>query len=93
MAKLAVISDEMTALGMRLAGVRNSFAAEPGNAQDVYNRVKADADIIVVTHSLLESIKDTDSEKITARMPDRLGGGEDTLSGLVKRVVGFEVKT
>ncbi len=93
MAKLAVIGDEMTALGMRLAGVRNSHVAGVKDAQDVYNKVKVEADIIAITHTLFESVKETDSEKINVRMPDIGGGGGDMIKDLVKRVVGFEVKS
>jgi vacuolar-type H+-ATPase subunit F/Vma7 len=93
MAKLAVIGDEMTALGMRLAGVESSHAATVDNAQDVYNKVKEEADMIAITHTLFESVRNLDEEKITVRIPDRSGGGGDMVRDLVKRVVGFEVKT
>jgi vacuolar-type H+-ATPase subunit F/Vma7 len=92
MARIAVIGDEMTAQGMKLAGVRNSHIAAADNVQEIYDRVKADADIIVITHSLFESLKDIDNEKINARIPDKTGGAEDMLQSLVKQVVGFEVK-
>ncbi|UCD02856.1 MAG: hypothetical protein JSV63_03685 [Candidatus Aenigmatarchaeota archaeon] len=93
MARLAVIGDEMTALGMRLAGVENSFTATPENAQEIYNRVKEEADIMAITHTIFESIKDLDDHKITVRIPDASGGGGDMVRDLVKSVVGFEVKT
>jgi vacuolar-type H+-ATPase subunit F/Vma7 len=92
MAKIAMIGDEMTSLGMKLVGIKKSFVADAGNVQEVYDKAKEDADIIVVTHSLFESLKQVDKDKITARIPDRHGGGEDTLGDLVKQVVGFEVK-
>ena len=93
MAKLAVIGDEMTMLGMRLAGVESSHIATAINAQDIYNKVKEEADILAITHSLFESVKVMDDDKITVRIPDMSGGGGDMIKDLVKRVVGFEVKS
>ncbi len=93
MAKLAVIGDEMTVLGMRLAGVEHSFVAGVDNAQEVYDRVKEEVDIMAITHTAFESIKNMDDHKITVRIPDASGGGSDMVKDLVKRVVGFEVKT
>jgi len=93
MAKLGVIGDDITALGMKLAGIEQSHVATPSNAQEIYNRVKENTDILAITHTLFESIKDMDEEKITVRIPDREGGGGDMLSDLVKSVVGFEVKS
>jgi vacuolar-type H+-ATPase subunit F/Vma7 len=92
-ARLAVIGDEMTALGMRLTGVQNSHIATVSNAQDVYSSVKAEADILAITHNLFESVKAKDEDKINVRIPDMTGGGGDMIKDLVKRVVGFEVKT
>lgn len=93
MAKIAVIGDEMTALGMRLAGVENTYTASPGNAQAVYDTAKQDADILAVTHNLFEAIKSKDDDKITVSIPDVSGGGGDVVRDIVKRVVGFEVKS
>jgi vacuolar-type H+-ATPase subunit F/Vma7 len=92
MARIAVIGDEMTALGMRLAGVKNSLAAGKEDVQETYDRLKEGSDIIVVTHSLFGSLKHLDEGKITVSIPDMQGGGEGVLGKLVKRVVGFEVK-
>ncbi|MCD6496367.1 MAG: hypothetical protein J7K54_03790 [Candidatus Aenigmarchaeota archaeon] len=91
MATIAVIGDEITVLGMKLAGIEKSAAATPETAQSVYDIVKEEADILAVTHTLFGSITQ-DPEKITVSIPDMNGGG-DTVSEIVKRVVGFEVKS
>lgn len=93
MARLAVIGDEMTTLGMRLAGVENSHMATVVNAQDVYKKVKEEADIVAITHHLFECVGVKDEDKINVRIPDMSGGGGDMIKDLVKRVVGFEVKS
>lgn len=93
MARLAVIGDEMTVLGMRLAGVESSHKAAVSNVQDVYNKVKEEADILAITHNLFESVRVMDEDKINVRIPDATGGGGGMIKDLVKRVVGFEVKS
>jgi vacuolar-type H+-ATPase subunit F/Vma7 len=93
MAKLAVIGDEMTATGMRLAGLEHSYTATEDNAQEIYDRVKEEVDILAITHRIFESIKNMDEHKITVRIPDASGGGGDMVKDLVKSVVGFEVRT
>ncbi len=92
MAKLAVIGDDMTVLGMRLAGVESSIATAE-NIQSVYDKVAESADMIAVTHGLFESLKKKDEKKITVSIPDMTGGGGDMIKEMVKRVVGFEVKS
>jgi vacuolar-type H+-ATPase subunit F/Vma7 len=92
MAKIAVMGDDMTALGMRLAGVGNSVKADEGNAQETYDRLKQEADIMVITHTLFEALRSVDESKINVRIPDKNGGGGDMIKDLVKKVVGFEVK-
>ncbi len=93
MAKLAFIGDEMTATGMRLAGLEDSYVATAANVQEVYKKAKEDADIVAMTHSLFESVGVKDEDKINVRIPDMTGGGGDMIKDIVKRVVGFEVKS
>ncbi len=98
MAQLYLIGDELTTTGFGLVGVKKAYTATPDNIKQILNEIKDDADIIVITHELyeyageaVEKIRSTG--KIVIGIPDRSGGGEDTISKLIKDTIGFEIKS
>jgi len=98
MAKLYLIGDELTSTGFGLAGVKNAYIATPDNIKQILNEVKDDADMIAITNTLYEHAEDSikkiqSTGKIVIKIPDRSGGGEDTISKLIKDTIGFEIKS
>ena len=100
--KLAALCDKDTAVGLRLAGIKDTYVSE-GNVSDVWNEVssKDDIGILFVTEKIAEDLgrelKDFRSRNtipIIIEIPDKSGRKKDHIdyvSQLIKKAVGVEV--
>jgi V/A-type H+-transporting ATPase subunit F len=100
--KLAAICDKDTAVGLRLAGIKDTYVSE-GNASDVWNEVssKDDIGILFVTEKITEDLGRELKEfrlrnniPIVIEIPDkkgRLTDHVDFVSHLIKKAVGVEI--
>jgi len=100
--KLAALCDKDTAVGLRLAGIKDTYVSE-GNASDVWNEVtlKDDIGILFVTEKIAEDLgrelKDfrlRNTIPIVIEIPDKSGRKKDHVdyvSQLIKKAVGVEV--
>jgi vacuolar-type H+-ATPase subunit F/Vma7 len=93
MAEIALIGDEATVLGLRLAGIKKSYVAGKGNVDEIFRKAENEADIIVITSGLYNALKKRESDKIIIQIPDREVAESDVVKKLVKDVIGFEIKT
>ncbi len=100
--KLAALCDKDTAVGLRLAGIKDTYVFE-GNTSDVWNDVssKDDIGILFVTEKIAEDLgrelKDfrlRNTIPIVIEIPDKSGRKKDHVdyvSQLIKKAVGVEV--
>ena len=96
MARLCIIGDRLTVTGLELAGLKNMQIADQKTVVDKLKDIDEDMDVILVTQSLaqeaLKEIKELRRDgKIVVEIPDREGGGEETISRIVRNVVGFDL--
>ncbi len=100
--KLAALCDKDTAVGLRLAGIKDTYVSE-GNVSDVWNEVssKDDIGILFVTEKIAEDLGRELKEfrlrntiPIVIEIPDKSGRKKDHMdyvSHLIKKAVGVEV--
>ncbi|MBN2014841.1 MAG: V-type ATP synthase subunit F [Candidatus Altiarchaeota archaeon] len=98
MTRLCLIGDELTTTGFGLGGVKKAYSATTETVIDVLNKVKDEADIILITNKLYDSAEERikkirSAGKIILKIPDRSGGGEDIIRKLIKDTVGFEIRS
>jgi len=101
--KLAVLCDKDTAMGFRLAGIKDLYVPKKGNEKDVWFDLidHDDIGIIFITENMAEVIKPYLKEfrirnniPIIVEIPDKHGHKEDHIdfvSHLIKKAVGIEV--
>ena len=101
--KLAALCDNDTAVGFRLAGVKDLFIPN-GNIRDLWNQIseRDDIGILFVTEQVAEDLgkylKDfriRNNIPIIVEIPDKKGRKKDHVdfvSHLIKKAVGIEVK-
>jgi V/A-type H+-transporting ATPase subunit F len=103
--KVAAIADSDTIVGLRLAGVKLSYAVEtPQQAEEALGKVVQDQTVglIVFTERIADRIRDTITNFTTQRtvpiiveIPDKRGaqpGRRDPLMDMIRRAVGIELK-
>jgi V/A-type H+-transporting ATPase subunit F len=103
--KVAAIADSDTIVGLRLAGVKPSFAVEtPQQAEEALDKVLQDQTVglIVFTEKIADRIRDTITNLTSQRtvpiiveIPDKRGiqpGRRDPLMDMIRRAVGIELK-
>ena len=95
--QIYLIGDQLTVTGFGLSGVKNSHVATPENITQVLDKIKDEAEVIAVTHSLYEHAEDKirrlqSTGKIIARIPDRSGSGGEIITKLIREVIGFDMK-
>ncbi len=100
--KLAALCDKDTAVGLRLAGIKETYVFEE-NSSDVWNEVssKDDIGILFVTEKIAEDLgrelKDfrlRNTIPIVIEIPDKKGRLQDHVdyvSQLIKKAVGVEI--
>ena len=100
--KLAALCDKDTAVGLMLAGVKDTYVSE-GNASDVWNEVtsKDDIGILFITEKIAEDLgRELKEFRLRNRIPivieitDKSGRKKDHMdyvSHLIKKAVGVEV--
>ena len=104
MSSVAVVGDEDTVVGFRLAGVRLcQVHAEPADTERfIRETLQADVGVVIITERVASEVRGTidrlRGEKgrvkpIFVEIPDKRGPmeSEDRLQKLVRRVVGTEV--
>ncbi|MEE8167554.1 MAG: V-type ATP synthase subunit F [Candidatus Hydrothermarchaeales archaeon] len=102
--KISVIGDNETAVGFRLAGIRDSHAvASPEEALDIFKALMKDKDtgVIIISERLADRLKGnikalTEGKPVplVVEIPDKKGPIErvDPIRELVRRAVGVEIK-
>lgn len=101
--KIAVLGDNDTAIGFRLAGVHDVFIID-GNEREIWNKIceREDIGILFITEKTAEALgkylKDYrigHDTPIIVEIPDKKGRMKDHvdyISHLVKKAVGVEVE-
>ena len=92
------ITDRLTAIGMGLAGLKRVSVATERDVSGILNKSSETEDILVISRGLATSAKEDieklrKSGKMIIEIPDRAGGGEDSINRIIREVVGFEVKS
>ena len=92
------ITDRLTAIGMGLAGLKRVSVATERDVSGILNKSSETEDILVISRGLATSAKEDieklrKSGKMIVEIPDRAGGGEDSINRIIREVVGFEVKS
>ena len=92
------ITDRLTAIGMGLAGLKKVSLATERDVSGILNKSSETEDILVISRGLATSAKEDieklrKSGKMIVEIPDRAGGGEDSINRIIREVVGFEVKS
>ncbi|HIE34437.1 MAG TPA: hypothetical protein EYP86_04800 [Candidatus Altiarchaeales archaeon] len=95
--EFCIIGDELTITGMNLVGFKDCYIADESNINKILTDACDKFRIIGITYSLSKSVENKIEKlrktgKIIVEIPDREGGGEDTIRKLVKDVIGFELK-
>jgi len=100
--KLAALCDKDTSVGLRLAGIKDTYVSE-GKSSDVWDEVssKDDIGILFITEKIAEELgrelKDfrlKNNIPIIIEIPDKSGRKKehvDYVSQLIKKAVGVEV--
>ena len=103
--KVAAIADSDTIIGLRLAGVRDSYLVEsPHQAEEMLRKVLQDQDVglVILTEKIADKVRDMINDFTSQRtfpviveIPDKRGteqGRRDPLKDIIRRAVGLEVK-
>lgn len=100
--KIASICDNDTAMGLRLAGIKDVFVPKD-NAIQIWNEIsdREDIGIVFITEKIVEDLgnylKDyriRNNVPIVVEIPDKTGRADehlDFVSHLIKKAVGVEV--
>jgi V/A-type H+-transporting ATPase subunit F len=101
--KLAAICDKDTAVGLKLAGIKDTYITED-NSEKIWNEIseKDDIGIIFITEQIAEELQRELKEfrtrnniPVILEIPDKSGRIKDHIdfvSQLIKKAVGVEVK-
>jgi len=92
------ITDRLTAIGMGIAGLKKVSVATEKEVSDILNKTSETEDIVVISRGIAREAKGDieklrKSGKMIVEIPDREGGGEDSINQIVREVVGFDVKS
>jgi len=92
------ITDRLTAIGMGIAGLKKVSVATEKEVSDILNKTSETEDIVVISRGIAKQAKGDieklrKSGKMIVEIPDREGGGEDSINRIVREVVGFDVKS
>ena len=100
--KLAALCDKDTAIGLRLAGIKETYVSN-GNVNELWNQISQNQDIgiLFVTEKIAEELGRDFKEyrlknniPIVVEIPDKKGRMKDHIdyvSHLIKKAVGVEV--
>ena len=101
--KIAVLSDNDTAVGFRLAGINDIFVSD-GNEREIWNKIcgRDDIGILFITEKIakvlgkyLKDYRISHDTPIIVEIPDKKGrikDHQDYISHLIKKAVGVEIK-
>lgn len=93
MTNVFVVGDEITATGLKLAGMKDAHVATPSSVESILD-TKGESEIIVITHTLYQAAKkriEKMKDNIVIEIPDAQGGGEDVVNKIIRDVIGFEI--
>ena len=103
--KIAAIADPDTVIGLKLAGVKDSYPVETADeAEQALRKVTQDQNVglIIFTEKLADKIRKTIAEftsqrtvPVVVEIPDKRGieaGRRDPLMDMIRRAVGIELK-
>ena len=92
---IVVLGDKETVSAFRLAGVREAYTVDEGNAEETYDKIKDGASLILVTRGvekmLGEKISELRRSTLVQVIPE---GAEDysaVLRSLIKDTIGFDL--
>ena len=92
---LIVLGDEETVTSMRLAGVKNAYVVNESNIMEVYDKVKGENALFIITQQAGELLgQKVDELRKTAMVqviPESVEG-YSTVKDLIKDVIGFDVR-
>lgn len=101
--KLAALTDNDTAVGLRLVGIHEIYTDEGKNLKEIWNEIckKKDIGILFVTEKIaqdlgkyLKDFRIKNNIPIIIEIPDKKGrikGHVDFVSHLIKKAVGIEI--
>jgi len=103
--KIVAIADSDTVIGLRFAGVKDSFPVEtPEEAKEALHKVFQDESVglVILTEKLADQLRGMIMEYISqhtfpvvVEIPDKHGtekGRRDPLRDIIRRAVGIELK-
>jgi V/A-type H+-transporting ATPase subunit F len=103
--KIAAIADPDTVIGLRLAGVKDSYQVETAEqAEAAFRKATQDQNVglIIFTDKLADKIRQTITDftsqrtvPVVVEIPDKRGiepGRRDPLMDMIRRAVGIELK-
>jgi V/A-type H+-transporting ATPase subunit F len=103
--KIAAIADSDSVIGLRLAGVKDSYPVETADqAEEALRRLSQDESIGLIIFSekvadkIRQTITDFTSQRtvpVVVEIPDKRGvepGRRDPLMDMIRRAVGIELK-
>ncbi|WGI17451.1 V-type ATP synthase subunit F [Methanonatronarchaeum sp. AMET-Sl] len=98
--KVAVIADEDTVTGFKLAGVKEASVAKEGEEfEDALYELSDDIGIVITTERIAEQNREElkrfrdrgDVFPIIVEIPDKHGSTQSQLQEMVKKAVGVEI--
>jgi len=92
-----IIADRLTATGFRLGGLKNVYTADRDTIVPTLLEVSEKSKILLVTNTLAANAqreigKLRKANKVIIEIPDQSGPGQDFVTGMIKDVIGFELK-
>lgn len=94
MAKICFIGDALTASGLNLVGIKDTYIATKENIGEIFEKEK-NKEIIVITNTLYQLIKDKikklPSTSIVVALPDENGVGENRAMKMIEEAIGRKI--
>ncbi|MDD9953477.1 MAG: hypothetical protein OXR66_04010 [Candidatus Woesearchaeota archaeon] len=96
---IAIIADEDTVLGFKLAGVKNATVYKEDNAKEAVNEYK-NAKIVIVTEKVAAKLKEQElldnMHGVVAEIPDKsgsTGAALENISTMLEEAIGVKLKS
>ena len=92
--KVAVVGDESTVTGYKLAGITEShLISSESEAKNIIKELEGDFGIIIVTDKYIPDFEPEETESLIIGVPGREGpSGKEGLEDIIKNAVGVEVE-
>lgn len=97
MAKICFIGDALTASGLNLVGIRDTYIATEENVEEIFEREKQKKEIIIIPTTLYQKVKEKVKKlpptTIVVELPDRNGVGENKAMKMIEEAIGRSIPT